>query len=184
MNKESAAPVPEQRWDFSILRTLRKQHQWSIADLAERAEVAASVISKLERNCTRAELETLYRIAQVFSLNLSDLLALAEKRTAQQTDETRYEAGGFQFARVTYGNLRCMHGAAPAGAKLCRPEVHREDSEMCWVRRGKVAITVADKRYVLEVGAALQFDALLRHEYEVLEDCEIFIAHLKKGKRF
>ena len=42
MNKESAAPVPEQRWDFSILRTLRKQHQWSIADLAERAEVAAS----------------------------------------------------------------------------------------------------------------------------------------------
>jgi len=175
---------PERRWDFSILRTLRKQHQWSIAELAERAEVAASVISKLERNRTKAELETLYRLSQVFSLTLSDLLGLAEKRTAQQVEEVRYQAGGFQFARVTYGNLRCMHGTAPAGAKLFRPDVHREDSELCWVRRGRVAITVAGKRYLLGPGTSLQFDALLRHEYEVLEDCELFIAHVKKGKRF
>ena len=181
---ENVSPAPEQRWDFSILRTLRKQHDWSIAELAERAEVAASVISKLERNRTKAELETLYRLAQVFSLTLSDLLSLAEKRTAQQVSEVRYEAGGFRFARVTYGNLRCMHGSAPAGAKLFRPDVHREDSEMCWVLRGKVAITVAGKRYLLETGTALQFDALLRHEYEVIEDCELVIAHVKKGKRF
>ena len=171
-------------WDFRLVRDLRKREKMSLKQLSERSGVSVSVISKLERNRTKAELETLYRLAQVFSLTLSDLLGLAEKRTAQQVSEVRYEAGGFRFARVTYGNLRCMHGSAPAGAKLFRPDVHREDSEMCWVLRGKVAITVAGKRYLLETGTALQFDALLRHEYEVIEDCELVIAHLKKGKRF
>ena len=31
---------------------------------------------------------------------------------------------------------------------------------------------------------SLQFDALMPHTYEVLEDCEIIIIHLKKGNRF
>ena len=77
------------RWDFSILRHLRKQFAWSIADLSEHSQVAASVISKLERNRSKAEIDTLYKIAQAFSMTLSDLFALAEKRTAQHNDDGR-----------------------------------------------------------------------------------------------
>lgn len=174
----------EQRWDFGVLRQLRKQFSWSIADLSERSGVSGSVISKLERNWSKAELETLYKLSQAFSMNLSDLLALAEKRTAQQTVEQEYSNNDFAFHRVSYGNLRCMTATAPAGAKLCTPSLHREDSEMCWVQQGMVEITVAGHRYKLEPGMALQFDALLDHEYNVLEDCKLIITHLKKNKRF
>ena len=52
-NKSSQ--VTEQRWDFGILRLLRRQFNWSIADLSERSGVTASVISKLERNLSHAE---------------------------------------------------------------------------------------------------------------------------------
>ena len=38
----------EKRWDFGVLRQLRKQFGWSITGLSERSGVAASVISKLE----------------------------------------------------------------------------------------------------------------------------------------
>ena len=174
----------EQRWDFGVLRQLRRQLDWSIADLSERSGVAASVISKLERNWSKAELETLYKLSQAFSMNLSDLLALAEKRTAQQVAEQEYGSDGFSFRRVSYGNIRCMTAVAPAGARLCKPAVHKEDSEMCWVQEGVVEIFVAGHRYKLEKGMSLQFDALLDHEYNVLEDCKLIITHLKKNKRF
>jgi transcriptional regulator with XRE-family HTH domain len=42
--------------DFSILRELRKRESMSIADLAGRSGISASVISKLERNRTTAEM--------------------------------------------------------------------------------------------------------------------------------
>lgn len=177
-------PAADPRWDFSILRQLRKQYAWSIADLSEHSQVAPSVISKLERNRSRAEIDTLYKLAQAFSMNLSDLFALAEKRTAQQAVEQSYSSGGFDFTRISYGNMRCISATAPAGAVLQRPAAHREDSEMCWVRRGTVCIEVAHKRYKLSQGMALQFDALLDHKYEVIEDCELIITHLRKNKRF
>ena len=128
--KEEASLSGDHRWDFGILRVLRKQRQWSIADLSERAEVASSVISKLERNCTKSELETLYRLAQAFSMDLSDLLALAEKRTAQRTEGEQYEVSGFRFSRVSYRNMRCMRATAAAGAVLSRPAIHQEDWEV------------------------------------------------------
>ena len=62
-------PTADPRWDFGILRALRKQFKWSIADLSERAQVAPSVISKLERHQNCAELDTLYKIAQAFGMN-------------------------------------------------------------------------------------------------------------------
>ena len=46
--------------DFSILRELRKQHAMSIGELSMRSGISASVISKLERNLTTGELETIY----------------------------------------------------------------------------------------------------------------------------
>ena len=55
---------------------------------------------------------------------------------------------------------------------------------MCWVQEGIVEITVAGYRYKLEQGMALQFDALLDHEYNVLEDCKLIITHLKKNVNF
>ncbi|MBQ9789697.1 MAG: helix-turn-helix domain-containing protein [Lentisphaeria bacterium] len=170
--------------NFSILRELRKQHGMNIADLAEKSGVSASVISKLERNQSVAEMETLYRLAKVFGLTLSDLISLAENRTSHTIGAEQYKSGDFVFNRVDYGNMRSMHAIAPPNAKLSRPEIHRDDYEMCWVIRGKVRFSLPNESYILETGDSIQFDALLTHNYETLEESEIFIVHIKKGKRF
>ena len=73
--------------DFRILRDLRKRAGLSIAELSARCGVAASVISRLERNQSVGEVSTLYRIARVFGLTLSDLIALVEKRCADAAIE-------------------------------------------------------------------------------------------------
>ena len=64
--------------NFCILRELRKRSALSIADLAARSGVSASVISKLERNVSTAELDTLYRIARALGTTLAELIAKIE----------------------------------------------------------------------------------------------------------
>ena len=181
MNKKSETSL---LWDFRLLRDLRKREKMSLEQLSEKSGVSVSVISKLERNSGRAEMETLYRIARAFGLTLSDLIALAENRISQQADESRYRSGAFRFRRVQYNNLRCMYAEAEAGAKVSTPELHRDDYELCWVLRGKLKFTLPKETHILGAGMSIQFDALLHHTYEAIEDVEMILIHLRKGKRF
>lgn len=170
--------------DFSILRELRKRSGISIELLAQKSQVSASVISKLERNCSSAEMETLYKIAKVFNLTLSDLVSLAEKRTSQKKESERYISGDFHFERVSYGNIRCMHAFVHTGEKVSNGEVHGDDYEVCFVLQGKMRITLPGEIVELKKGQSVQFDALLPHTYEALADSQIIIIHQGKDKRF
>src|SRR5579859_4368674 len=170
-------------YDFSFLRQLRKRDELTIGDVSARSGISAAVISKLERNQTRAELETLFKLSKVFGLTTNELVALAESRTSQRANSVKHVAGGFTFREVAYSNVRCLFGAAPKGARVSRPEIHRDDYEVCWVLSGKVRFTLPDEKHELTSGEAIQFDAILHHTYEALEDCKIVIIHLRKGKR-
>ena len=178
------SPELEALCNFMILRDLRKREHLSIADLSEKSGVSASVISKLERNQSSAEMDTLYRIARVFGMTLSDLISLAENQTAHLVREEHYKSGDFNFNRVSYGNIRTMYAFAKKGSRLSKPELHQDDYELLWVLRGKLKISLPNESYELTTGMSIQFDALLSHSYEVLEDCELIITHLRKGKRF
>lgn len=171
-------------YDFTVLRELRKREGLNIADVSARASISPAVISKLERNQTRAELETLFRLSRVFGMNATDLLALAESRTAHKTKASRHNAGGFRFQEIRYGNARGLFGAGTAGQKVSRPEIHQDDYEICWILQGRVRFSLPNETHELQAGEAIQFDAILSHTYEVLENCQMVIIQLRKGKRF
>lgn len=171
-------------FDFSIVRELRKRAGMTLAEVSERTGISPSVISKLERNQTSAELDTLFRLSRVFDLNTTDLIALAESRTAQRSLCKQYTSGDFQFRRVSYNNCRAFHATAPKGAAVTRPEIHADNFEVCWVFHGHLTIQLPKERHELRSGDSLQFDGALDHTYEALENTEFLIIHLKKGKRF
>lgn len=174
----------EQICDFGVLRELRKQEKMSIAQLAEKSGVSASVISKLERNQTTAEIETLYRIAKAFGLTLADLIGFVENRTSHRTEAEHYVSGDFHFERIAYQNVRCMYAAVKKGQRVSRPEIHRDDYEICWVRSGSIRVLLPSENVVLTEGMSIQFDALLPHAYEAESDGELLIVHDRKEKRF
>ena len=161
----------------------RKREGFTIKTVSERSGVSPAVISKLERNQTQAELETLFRLSRVFGINTTDLLSLAESRTAHKKHATEYTSGDFRFQRVQYANVSGYHGFAKAGGRVSHPSIHHDDYEMCWVIKGKLRINLPNERHELEIGDVLQFDAILEHTYEALDDCELIIMHLSKGKR-
>ena len=171
-------------YDFSVIRTLRKREALTIQQVSDRSGISTAVISKLERNQSRAELDTLFKLARVFGMTATDLLSLSENRTAQRQDEVDYTSSGFHFRRITYGNLSAFHGTAPKGTRHSKPEVHHDDYEICWVLKGTVSIQLPHETHQLTPGKSIQFDAVLEHTYEVHEDCEVIITHLKKEKRF
>lgn len=176
--------MSNEMYDFSILRDLRKRETLTIGELAEKSGVSASVISKLERNQCMAELETIYRLAKVFGLTAADLISLAESRTAHSCSARQHVSEGFTFDEVAYGNVKCLKGTAPAGAKVSRPHLHRDDYELCWVTKGRLMFYLPNERHELGAGDSIQFYALLEHTYEALENCEIILVHIRKGKRF
>ena len=156
---------------------------YTIADVAENSGISTAVISRIERNQAMPELETLARLAKVFAMSATDLLGLAENRLAQITSAQHYVSGGFHFQNINFLNLQIFLGAGPAGAKASRPEVHHNDTEICWVLIGSVELLVGPDRYVLKEGEAIQFDAMLKHEYCALQECKLLTLHLHKGKR-
>lgn len=173
-----------QMYDFSILRTLRKKEQLSLNSLSEKSGISIAVISKLERNKTIATLETVYKLGRAFGMNPSDLLNLAENRSAQFTNTTTHKSGKFTFKEISYGNIRCMLGKGKTGSKLSSPNIHKNDYEVCWVLKGHLKFELPNETLNLKTEDAIQFDALLEHTYEALEDSEFIIMHLKKEKRF
>lgn len=182
--KTAAADAFHGMYDFGILRGLRKRGELTIDEVSRRSGISAAVISKLERNQTRAELETLFRLARVFGLTAADLLSLAEERTAQIKHATEHASGGFRFHEVRFAQIRCLAGEAKKGATLSRPEIHRDDFEVGWVLSGRLRVTLPNETHDLGPGDAIQFDAVWEHGYEALDDCRILVVHLTKEKRF
>lgn len=171
-------------YDFTILRALRQREKLNIADVSAKSGVSSAVISKLERNQTVPALDTLYRIARVFGMHPSDLLKLAESRSASFRHATKHRSSGFLFSEVRYGNIRCLMGTATAGDRVSRPKIHLDDYEVCWVLEGHLRFSLPQETHELRAGDAIQFDAILEHTYEAMEDTKFLIIHLQKEKSF
>ena len=170
-------------YDFSILRNLRKAQGFTIADIAQASGISTAVISRIERNQAVPELDTLARLGRAFGISATDLLGLAEFRTAQIAHSQHYVSGGFQFQNISFMNIQCFLGSAMAGGAVNRPEVHHNDHEIVWVLQGSIEMILNDEKRVLKEGDAMQFDAVLPHTYSALSDCRILTLHIRKGKQ-
>lgn len=178
------ASPPPAKFDFRVLRRLREQHGMTLADLSAASGVSPPVISKLERNQQSAELDTLFRLGRAFGMSATDLLALAESPLAHRSVENSYRSGEFKFRQIRFANVVALLGTAPANARVTRPEIHHDDTEVCWILEGKLRLSLPHEHCVLSAGQCMQFDAIQQHTYESLADSRFIILHLRKEKRY
>ncbi|NDV61707.1 helix-turn-helix domain-containing protein [Puniceicoccales bacterium CK1056] len=184
MAENSSVSALSGMFDFSILREIRKREGLTLDEVASRSGLSIAVISRIERNQTSAELETLYKLGRVFGMSATDLLALTESRMAHRKVEDSYQSDGFQFRVVRYANHSCFLGEAKAGARIRKPEIHHDDHETCWVIEGRLRVELPHETVELGAGESLQFDAIQEHSYEAVEDSRLILVHVKKRKRY
>ncbi|MFJ6137196.1 helix-turn-helix domain-containing protein [Kitasatospora sp. NPDC092286] len=149
------------------LAELRVQRGWTLEELARRADVSRSTLSRVERAEVSPTAALLGRLCAVYGRTMSRLLAEVESapaRLVRAGDQRiwRDEETGFVRRSVSppHGSLRAemIEGRLPAGADLGydRPSVPGLEHHL-WVLEGRLELTVDGEPQLLAAGDCLRF---------------------------
>ncbi|GAA4515308.1 MULTISPECIES: helix-turn-helix domain-containing protein [Nonomuraea] len=167
------------------IKSLRKQNGYSLQSLAERADVSAATIHKIEQSDMVPTITTLLKIAGAFELPVSyfvedddDHLPTVHTRAANRRPIYTSHAG-LDLAGITgpYGDFLMAAAVAtvlPGASSGSKPMGHPGE-ELLYVMSGKLAFTVADTAYMLGAGDSLHFRTQQPHSWRnpAEEDCVV-----------
>lgn len=166
------------------LRELRTQQGLTLEDVATRARIDVSTLSRLESGKRRLALDHLPRLAEALSVSTDELL-----RTPEQPDP-RVRGASHTHHGITYWPLT-RHG--PAGGlhsfkirvstRRRQPDelpVH-EGREWMYLLSGRLRLVLGDKDFLIDPGEAVEFSTWTPHWFGAVdgpaEAIVIFGAH-------
>ncbi len=177
-----------EKYDFSVIRMLRKRHQMTIKQLAAKCGLTYPTVESIEVNKTFPTLKTIDALAGVFGISTSNLLSLCEhvtvlKRPAQFMEAVQGSSlEGVEVCRLaSYGSAKVIRVQAPKDHKIHAMEAHDDVYEFCYVLSGQVELWINEKKYLVEENETILFDALLDHSYVQIVAGEYIIVHVPKN---
>ena len=144
------------------LRAARKERGWTLDELAERAGMSASTLSRLESGKRQASLELLLPLTRRLGIRIDDLLAPPEADPRVRRPAIRRH--GLTIAPLTRedSSVRAFRITYAPGAPLPTPRVHA-GHEWLYVLSGRLRLLLGDRETVLEPGEAAEFDTTTPH---------------------
>ena len=147
------------------LRTLRKARGWSLDDLAERAHISASTLSRLEGGRRRIAVDHLVTLARVLDTTVEDLVA------AGGDDDVVIRPRHDESGDVTFWRL--AHRGDPTGRTVVKmriperdeppePRVHR-GRDWFYVLTGVLRLRLGGRDVYVGAGDAASFDTMTPH---------------------
>ncbi len=174
-------------FDFSIIKTLRKRRGLTLEMLSQRAGISIRTISDIELNKTIPSLPTISTLAQALKVSSTELFDYAQKNSpvlinSEQTGISAAPNDNFDVASI--GELKILTSKLEEG-KVIEPYTNKSDRhypcrEFCYILRGKLALNIDDKEYVISDKEGILFDSNLKHSYRSMEESEIVILYLPR----
>ncbi|WP_280341526.1 helix-turn-helix domain-containing protein [Nocardia neocaledoniensis] len=168
------------------LRTLRKQRQTTLADLAAETGISVSTLSRLESGDRKPTLELLLPLAKAHDVTLDELV------DAPQTGDPRIHLRPVTRFGMTMLPLTKRAGGiqafkmiiAPNARTTPEPKVH-EGYEWLYVLNGRLRLVLGDNDIVLTPGEAAEFDTHVPHWFGTADDNPVEFLSLfgKQGER-
>jgi transcriptional regulator with XRE-family HTH domain len=147
------------------LRGLRTARGWSIDELARRAHIGPSTISRLETGHRRITLDHLVTLARALNTTIDELLADEESEDVV-IRPTRDSANGATYWMLTRHDDPAGRIVAkmriPASKRLPQPRVH-PGREWFYVLHGTVRLVLGEREHLVEGGQAAEFDTMTPH---------------------
>jgi transcriptional regulator with XRE-family HTH domain len=145
------------------LRALRLERGLSQEEVAERAGMAASTLSRLESGARRLALDHLTPLAGALGVEVGELLAPAT-RDPRVKERSRIVEGIVMrpLSRHTPGGLIVAHMDFPAERTVPNPRSH-EGHEWLYVLAGRLRLVLGDEDLILEPGEAAEFSTWTPH---------------------
>ncbi len=184
----NAPSVPERSLEKALglqIRSLRRQHDLSVADLAGAAGISSGMLSKIENGGISASLTTLQAISGVLQVPLSSLFASFEERQ----DCSYVPAGkGLTIDRrgTKVGHVYSLLGHVLRGDVAVEPYLitlsadaapytsfRHSGVEFLYMMKGEVTYRHGTESYHLSEGDSLLFDSAAPHGPEVLSGKEV-----------
>ena len=167
-----------QKFDFSVIRNLRKKRGLTAEGLAKTANLTRATISKIEGGNANPTIETIEALSSVFQLSSSELIRLAEVAQCEAANTRFFKTENLEGAHIWFPNFEIYHLRAGVDVrKEADPECHENTAEVCLVLSGKVEVTVGGQSHQLGPGMALRFKALREHHFDIIEDAEFLLIH-------
>lgn len=160
------------------VRALRRQKKLGLVQLGAHTGLSPGMLSKIERGQLFPTLPTLMRIALVFGVGLdhffveseeTPLMAIVRKaerlrlpdRPDKPTPSYFFESLDFP---VTDRRMEAYLADFPPDSQPSEPHSH-DGAELVFVLAGRLAVTVGERRAVLDAGDAMYFDCTVPHSY-------------------
>jgi transcriptional regulator with XRE-family HTH domain len=144
------------------LRDARRDRGWTLDDLAGRADMSASTLSRLESGKRQASLELLVPLTRQLGIRIDDLLAPA-------TPDPRVRRAEFHSHGRTVVPLapedsptRVYRITYPPAVRPPEPRVH-DGYDWLYVLTGRLHLRLGDQDLVLGRGEAAEFDTRTPH---------------------
>lgn len=145
------------------LRSQRQERGWTLDDLAGRAGMSVSTLSRLESGKRQASLELLLPLTQQLGIRIDDLLADEDRDPRVRRPSVR--RAGMTIAPLTReeSEVRAFkityHPDAPTVADGRTHEGH----EWVYVLSGRLQLRLGEQEMILTQGEAAEFDTRIPH---------------------
>ncbi|MEZ7812809.1 MAG: helix-turn-helix domain-containing protein [Paracoccaceae bacterium] len=186
----STRQILERNLEASIgreVKTLRRQQNMTVADLAQMTGLSIGMLSKIENGNTSPSLKTLQVLSHTFSVPVTAFFAgFNERREVQHVKANEHVGVDRRGSRAGHQyNLLGHIGANSSGVMVepylitlsedsdTFPTFQHEGLEMLYVLEGEVKYRHDDKIFHLCPGDSLFFDADAPHGPEVLVELPI-----------
>jgi transcriptional regulator with XRE-family HTH domain len=166
------------------IKQFRKEKKLNLKDLAEKSNVTAGLLSKIENYRAVPSLPVLHSIAKALEVNMADLVkqvnifeedpfVLIRKNMGEI--EEREDSKGIIYESLISQDISGINFRAV----ICRtpPKAYREPisnsgMQMIHVIDGKMEYMIGESKVLLESGDTIYFDGNIPHSYENLLDRE------------
>jgi transcriptional regulator with XRE-family HTH domain len=163
----------ETRSFATSLKELRTQKLLSLQELAGRADVSKSMISKIERNDVQPSLDVALRLAMALKVTLAEMLRSDQYESPHLIEREkqaviRSDEGGWDRRMLSPSfkakNIELVYGRLGPHKHVGEALTHPAGSEeYVAVLKGTLKITVGSRSYVLRQGDSFFFEADQRH---------------------
>ena len=146
------------------LKAIRVERGLSQEEVARRAGMATSTLSRLESGARRLALDHLAPLAEALDVEVGELLSPAVARDPRVREHPR-TAEGIRYhplSRSAPAGLRVLRMEIPAERTVPDPRSH-EGHEWLYVLSGRVRLVLGDDELVLEPGEAVEFSTWTPH---------------------
>lgn len=157
------------------LRKVRQEKAITLQQVADRAGVTKSLVSRIENMRTVPSLPVLMNIIQALEVDISDFFAgiksesegsVIIRRAGSLNGYTKENAIGFQYFDIinkTFGNMVMKAALLELEPGSQREPLVTDGFEFKYVLEGQVDYKIGDQNYLLTKGDSLFFDARLPH---------------------